>query len=517
MSVLRVGKHARKVPKKKKLAYIATAAATLVLATGLSATLSQGYTPWAHAAIGPFTQHQKAIELNTQLLSQPYGFVALDGGIPTTYMPIWYVGKALEAAGITQSWDGASQTWTLSIPSGTAPSGITPNFPIGNGNAKIVVNGQLLKQLNTYVARDPLAGPHAQQTVYMPIYYIQLILRAAGIPSEWDGHTWKLLMPANPASSTSDSGTHELFGFVTHYGNSASSLNDLESHPQVQAFSTFTHSITSTGGLTGTVYTDAESYAALHHLSAYITVNNYDDSLSNFDGTMAQQLLQNPTNSTTLINNIVQLVQGTSFAGVNMDFEMLPSSAGSSYVQFLGTLQQRLHAIGKQLNVDLPGVTRAGSAYNYAAIGKVTDGDIIMAYDYSYPGGPPGAIAPIWWVKQVLDYTVSAIPANQVLLGIPMYGYDWHNGTTTALSLPAIDALIRSQSITPKWDGTDDAPYFTYTSGSITHTVYYENATSIADKLALAKSYNLQGVSLWHMDLENSSVWNAISAYANQP
>lgn len=35
------------------------------------------------------------------------------------------------------------------------------------------------------------------------------------------------------------------------------------------------------------------------------------------------------------------------------------------------------------------------------------------------------AVAPINEVRRILDYAVTAIPRNKILMGMPLYGYDW--------------------------------------------------------------------------------------------
>ncbi|MFB5190773.1 glycosyl hydrolase family 18 protein [Alicyclobacillus fastidiosus] len=445
---------------------------------------------------------QKTITVNGAVLSHPYSFVASDGSGQTTYMPIWYVGKALEAAGFTQSWNGTTHTWTLT----TSMNGDFSSVPVGSGQASIVINGKLVKKINTYVRKDPAAGAGAQPTVYMPIFYVDQLFDAAGITASWNGQTWAVRSPStNPI----------VFGFVTNYGGSTDSLVDLEAHSAVTEFSTFTHSITATGGLTGSLNTQAGSYAQDQALSAYVTVTNMNVDTGDFDGAMATQIFGNAADKSKLINNLVNLVSGTPFAGINIDFEMLPTSSRTGFSQFLTSLQQALHASGKKLSVDVPAVTNANSAYNYAVIGQNSDEVMVMAYDYSYPGGPAGPIAPVSWVKQVMSYATSQIPSNKVLLGIPVYGYDWANGKTTALTLNQVDQLLSSNSITPMWDATDEEPYFTYTASGVQHTVYYENAQSITDKLEIAKADNLRGIALWRIGLEDSQVWQPIQQYAS--
>ncbi|WP_181884459.1 hypothetical protein [Neobacillus piezotolerans] len=46
----------------------------------------------------------------------------------------------------------------------------------------------------------------------------------------------------------------------------------------------------------------------------------------------------------------------------------------------------------------------------------------LMTYNWHWPGGPSGLIAPIF---PVLDYAVSVVPRSKLMLGIPQYAYNW--------------------------------------------------------------------------------------------
>lgn len=447
---------------------------------------------------------RKSIWLNGQLLTQPFALDLPDNGHLTAYMPIWYIGQALSAAGYTESWQAATHTWVLGTPTHGDFSGV----PVGTGPAHIVVNGQLVKNLPMAVHRDPAAGPNAAPTTYMPIYYIQQILRAAGIPSAWDGQRWSIQLAASPMT---------VLGFVTNFDGTDTSLQDLEAHTQVNAFSTFASVIDAAGNLYGEPDAEEAADAASAPMGAYVTVANINDQTGEFDPDMSHQLLSNPAATSKLIRGIVGLVAGSPFRGVTIDFEMLSSADRSAYTAFLTQLSQQLSAAGKQLQVAVPGVTAGGSAYDLASIADVSNTVLVMAYDYSYPGGPAGAIAPVWWVEQVLKYTTQYVPASKILLGVPFYGYDWSGGKTRALSLPAVNSLLQAEQATASWDAKDEAPYFTYTSNGTAHTVYFEDAQSLQAKLALVNTYHLQGISIWHMDLEDAASWSAVQGFLAQP
>ena len=44
-----------------------------------------------------------------------------------------------------------------------------------------------------------------------------------------------------------------------------------------------------------------------------------------------------------------------------------------------------------------------------------------MGYTY----GPPLPVAPLPNVRQVLEYALTEIPKEKIVLGVPNYGYSW--------------------------------------------------------------------------------------------
>jgi CubicO group peptidase (beta-lactamase class C family) len=125
---------------------------------------------------------QKKIIVNNKALSNPFSRIAFG----TTYMPIWYIGQAMQSLGIQESWVGANRVWNINLPS-TVKVDLS-GIDLGQGNTDIFVNGQLVKRINTYAWIDPASG-YKSYTVYAPIFYIQQLLSAAGVKTNWDGHT----------------------------------------------------------------------------------------------------------------------------------------------------------------------------------------------------------------------------------------------------------------------------------------------------------------------------------------
>ncbi|RIV17162.1 hypothetical protein D2Q93_15910 [Alicyclobacillaceae bacterium I2511] len=149
------------------------------------------------AATNALTWSTKTITAGTYTAT-PKGFAAKQSGSMTTFMPLYYVQQALKALGYQASWSGS----VLSV---VTPTGVTPDFSnisVGSGNASIYVNGTLVKKVDTMVEGDPASGGKVK-TTYMPIYYIDALLQAAGLNATWNGSGWNIPKPTAVTQSSS--------------------------------------------------------------------------------------------------------------------------------------------------------------------------------------------------------------------------------------------------------------------------------------------------------------------------
>ena len=145
-----------------------------------------------------------------------------------------------------------------------------------------------------------------------------------------------------------------------------------------------------------------------------------------------------------------------------------------------------------------------------------------MTYEWGYTYGPPMAVAPINNVKTVLDYAITEIPSEKILMGIPTYGYLWSlpyvRGETKATSLSNITAteIASAKNVNINFDSTAKSPYYYFTDDyGKESVVWFEDARSIEAKLNLVKEYKLLGVGYWNLDRPFPQNWLVLNALYN--
>ncbi|SKA92974.1 spore germination protein [Caloramator quimbayensis] len=228
-----------------------------------------------------------------------------------------------------------------------------------------------------------------------------------------------------------------------------------------------------------------------------------------FNSDIARSILTNNALSEKLINNIISTMKAKNYYGLNLDIEYIYPDDRVKYNEFINKIKARLTPLGYILLTSLAPKTSKDQkgllyeAHDYAAHGAAVDFVILMTYEWGYTFGPPLAVAPVNEIRRVLDYAVTEIPSEKILMGMPNYGYDWtlpyrpNTAAQTVSNTGAVE-LARRNRAAIQFDTKSKAPFFNYyDSQGKQHVVWFEDARSIEAKLLLVDEYNLGGVSYW--------------------
>lgn len=141
------------------------------------------------------------------------------------------------------------------------------------------------------------------------------------------------------------------------------------------------------------------------------------------------------------------------------------------------------------------------------------------SYEWGYRYGPPMAIAPIDAVRRVVEYAVSRIPPEKLLLGISNYGYDWTlpyvSSESNAPSISTVEAIeiALANGAEIQFDPVAQSPYFYYTAADgREHVVWFEDARSYRAKVALMEEYDLVGGFIWDLMRRNPQGYVTLNA-----
>lgn len=281
--------------------------------------------------------------------------------------------------------------------------------------------------------------------------------------------------------------------------------------------SPFSYHIQSDGSLAPLDDTQVLTVAEAENVAPLMVITNFSE--DGFSSQLAHTILSNTDLQDTLISNVMDTMQSKGYRGLNIDFEYVLPEDRDNYNQFLRRVVDRLHpdylvstALAPKTSDEQTGLLY--TAHDYQAHGEIVDFVILMTYEWGWAGGPPQAISPINKVREVLDYAVSVIPPDKILMGASNYGRDWElpyvSGETLARTVTeqqAID-LAANHNVAIQFDIGPQAPHFRYVDNEgNTHEVWYEDARSMAAKFEAVKDYNLRGISYWVLDYPLPQSW----------
>lgn len=212
-----------------------------------------------------------------------------------------------------------------------------------------------------------------------------------------------------------------------------------------------------------------------------------------------------------LIWELGHTMQEKGYEGLDIDFEYVLAEDRVDFAAFVRRVTQVMNIFGYPVTVAVAPKTSArqkGLLYegiDYRLLGEAANYVMLMTYEWGYTFGPPMAVAPVNMVRRVVDYAVTEIPREKIILGIPNYGYDWplpyERGVTRARSLGLLEAveLAIGYGVEIQFDETAMSPYFRYWQYGIQHEVWFEDVRSIKAKFDLIKEYNLYGAGYWQL------------------
>lgn len=281
----------------------------------------------------------------------------------------------------------------------------------------------------------------------------------------------------------------------------------------------FQYAINRDGTLTEVPNAQALIQAAYNHRTApLMVISNFEE--GTFTNELATEFLNNDELQDQILNTAIEIMRERGYLGIDFDIEYVGGRNREAYNRFLRKARDRLKAenffistaLAPKLSAEQTGVLYEG--HDYRAQGEIVDFIFFMTYEWGWSGGPPMAVSPINEVRRVMNYAVSVVPRNKMMMGIPLYGYDW--------TLPYVPGGPFARSISPQeaiqlavrynasiqYDVNAQAPFFYYTDNQgRRHVVWFEDARSIQAKFNLVKQLGIRGFFYWVLGRDFPQNW----------
>lgn len=254
-------------------------------------------------------------------------------------------------------------------------------------------------------------------------------------------------------------------------------------------------------------------------------------------------LVSDPINhAKNLVADVKPLMNQYKFSDLNLDIEYTQTAsaaARANFTKFIETVKNGLDN-NQTLTVEIsPTDVIRNNLINPAAIGRIADNVVLMAYDYhSTSSFVTGPVAPLNGAGIISEYDVTSatekalnfIPAIKLILGIPLYGYEWEsiNSSPRSAVIPNTGATFSNHSAENllstcsncivKLDSIANEKYISFfdSDSNDYKTIFYPDANSTQGKIDLANKLEINGLALWALGYEGNSILNPLENYIDK-
>ncbi|HVE45056.1 MAG TPA: glycosyl hydrolase family 18 protein [Gammaproteobacteria bacterium] len=255
-----------------------------------------------------------------------------------------------------------------------------------------------------------------------------------------------------------------------------------------------------------------------------------------FNQAQFHNFLHNPLAQERAILKMLSLCEQYHFYGLQFDFENININDKSEFTRFCQLTANQLHQGGFTMSIAVvPRISDVfystydrwlfenwSGAYDYQALGQSSDFISVMSYDQHTSLTTPGPIATIDWVEKTIQSLLRVVPAKKISLGIPSYSGYWSTGKLDPGNIPEMNTYrsketqigySRALNLLAKfnqsliWQDQWKSSYIMYNNDEKNEYLFVEDAKSFQAKLELVERYQLRGISVWRLGLEDPAIW----------
>lgn len=242
----------------------------------------------------------------------------------------------------------------------------------------------------------------------------------------------------------------------------------------------------------------------------------------------AFSILQNVEYQNRYIDNLLAILKEKGFYGINIIFNFMTSETQVLYDDFLKLVLSRLSPEGYLLfatiNYSITMVNNEASfeQIDFSTLSQSVNKIIFLQLTWGTNSGPPSPVISIENIRKYLDYLITLIPNDKIILGTSLISYDWAlphiPGKTHAHSLTLNSSLKLANEFNSSilFDTPSQTPYFNYSEFSyvvpIEHIVWSLDARTINALTDTFFEYELSGIGLWNIMVYYPQIWLIINS-----
>ncbi|MCU1495075.1 MAG: hypothetical protein JWO62_2839 [Acidimicrobiaceae bacterium] len=329
--------------------------------------------------------------------------------------------------------------------------------------------------------------------------------------------------PATPASLFAvPLPAHAVYGFVPYWELATLTPSDFSA---TSALAYFGVGVGATGGLIRSGYgwddLSRPSFASFVS-TAHAAGDRVLFTVSTTDPSVVDHLTRSPVaTSARLAAQLSAIVVADHLDGVDLDIEGRAAKDRAGFVTFVADLSKALRSSDPTGQIVLDTYPQSAASpddfFDVARLARHVDTLFVMAYDMGDPSRSSASsplASPTLGLNDVgslLDY-VKLVPASKLVLGLPLYGYDYTTAgrypgspATTTSPVAVTYSSIVAAGRPALWDPGSLTPYSVFERGGQWHQTWFDDPVSLALKVALADTFHLGGVGAWALGQEGTA------------
>ena len=256
---------------------------------------------------------------------------------------------------------------------------------------------------------------------------------------------------------------------------------------------------------------------------------------NHFNRTLAHTALNNREN---LAAQIAGMVERYNLDGVDNDIENANDTYRNAFTDFTRLLREKLppaKTVSVAVAANPNGVTVGWQgSYDYKALGDNSDYLMIMAYDESFYGSPPGPVSSRAFFEKSIRFALNeGVSKDKIVVGIPFYGRFWKLGDAVggyAIAANDVGFLMKNYNFKFRFDEAAKSanvlitirpgePEPTVLGGRVltvgTYNIWYDDLQASRFKLDTIHSIGVRGAGSWALGQEDPDIWNFYTSALN--
>jgi spore germination protein len=243
---------------------------------------------------------------------------------------------------------------------------------------------------------------------------------------------------------------------------------------------------------------------------------------------IAYNLLLSDEYQDNLVSQIINIIKNKGYYGCNMVFNYLNTNSQILYQNMVKKISNQLRQEGYlffitiNYNIKKQDDQILIDQVDYTAFSSYVDSIIFLKFFWSTNYDPPSPVSDINNISALVNYVVTKVPVDKIMIGKPLLGYDWplpyipNRSSAISISLNAVIHLAYDTGSIIQLDEPSQTPFFYYNQQSIgapqQHIVWFVDARSMNALNDLINEYSLYGTGIWNIMLYNPQLWTILNS-----